>query len=137
VRTDPAAWRPDSVKPEPRDTVVVPDTTAIFPVLTQNESVGGVEVLDLTPGGTVPSISLQAFNYTASGDVLTTNSGNINNTSGSLFLTGTARTVAGILPFLRVTGTYSLIGNVTSRARLQVDGGRLTSTGFRIQATSF
>jgi hypothetical protein len=137
VNTEPSAWRPDRVKPEPTDTVVVPDTTALFPVLNQNEAIGGVEVLDLTPGGTVPTLSLQAFNYTASGDVLTTNSASITNTSGSLVLTGTARTVAGTLPFLRVTGTYSLIGNVTARAPLRVDGGRLTNTGFRIQVTSF
>ena len=137
VNTDAAAWRPDSVKPEPRDTVVVPDTTAIFPVLNQNEAIGGVEVLDITPGGTVPTIALQAFNYDASGDVITTNSASITNTSGTLVLSGIGRTVAGTLPFLRVTGTYSLIGNVTARAPIRVDLGRLTNTGFRIQATSF
>lgn len=130
-------WLPDSVKPEPTDTAVVPDTTGtIFPSLFQNESIGGVEVLDITPGGTVPTVSLTAFNLSASGDILATNSGAINNTSGSLIVSGIARTIAGTMPFLRVTGTYSLIGNVTARAPLRVDLGRLTSTGFRIQAAS-
>ena len=132
-------WLPDSVKPEPTDTAVVADSAAtIFPVLNQNESIAGVEVDDVTPGGTIPSVSLNAFNLTASGDVFTTNSGAISNTSGTLFLTGIARTIKGLnMPFLRFTGTYSLTGNVTSRAPLRVDLGRLTRTGFRIQAQSF
>jgi hypothetical protein len=141
VSTDYAVdgnWSP-AIKPVDQDTAVVTDTipSANFPVLTANENIAGIEVLDLTPGGTVPTIGLNAFNYTASGDVLTTNSGSITNTSGSLFLAGNARTVAGTLPFIRVTGTYSLVGNVTSRARAQVDLGRLTNTAFRFQATSF
>jgi hypothetical protein len=132
-------WLPDSIAPVPQDTAVVPDTTSSvnFPNLTANESVAGLEVLDLTPGGVVPTVSLGAFNLTASGDVLTTNSGAVTNTSGVLELGGTGRVVAGTLPFVRVTGTYSLIGNVTLRAPLRVDLGRLTSTGFRVQATSF
>ena len=134
-----ANWYPDGIKPVATDTAVVPDTvtTSFFPFLFQNESIGGVEVLDVTPGGTVPSIQLQAFNLDASGDVLTTNSASIANTSGTLFLTGIARTVAGTLPFIRVTGTYSLNANVTSRAPIRVDLGRLTNTAFRVQATSF
>jgi hypothetical protein len=141
VSTDYAVdgnWSP-AIKPVDQDTAVVTDTipSANFPVLTANENIAGIEVLDLTPGGTVPTIGLNAFNYTASGDVLTTNSGSITNTSGSLFLAGNARTDARTLPFIRVTGTYSLVGNVTSRARAQVDLGRLTNTAFRFQATSF
>jgi hypothetical protein len=132
-----ANWWPDSIKPVAQDTAVVPDTASIFPVLTQNESIAGVEILDITPGGTVPTLGLGAFNYDASGDVLTTNSGAINNTSGVLILSGIARSVAGTVPFLRVTGTYSLIGNVTGRAPIRVDLGRLTNSTFRIQGTSF
>ena len=133
-----ANWYPDGIKPVDVDTAVVPDTvtTSFFPNLFQNEAIGGVEVLDITPGGTVPSIQLQAFNYTASGDVITTNSASIMNTSGTLFLSGIARTVGGTLPFIRVTGTYSLIANVIARAPIRVDLGRLTSTGFRLQGTS-
>jgi hypothetical protein len=132
-------WLPDSIAPVAQDTAVVPDTTSAtnFPNLNANASIAGLEVLDLTPGGVVPTVSLGAFNLTASGDVLTTNSASVDNTSGVLELSGVGRTVAGTLPFVRVTGTYSLIGNMTIRAPLRVDLGRLTSTGFRVQATSF
>jgi hypothetical protein len=132
-------WLPDSIAPVPEDTAVVTDTASAtnFPTLTANESIAGVEVLDLTPGGVVPSANLAAFDLTATGDVLTTNSGAITNTSGVLDLTGTGRTVAGTIPFFRVTGTYSLIGNVTARALGRVDLGRLRNTGFRIRITSF
>jgi len=140
-----ANWYPDGIKPEPSDTAVVTDSIAgtNFPALNQNESIAGVEVEDLTPGGKIPSVSLQAFNLTASGDVCTNSapcsggtifgSANINSTSGSLILTGIARTVRGVLSRTNVTGTYSLNGNMTVSQRIQVQGGRLTSTGFRIQ----
>jgi hypothetical protein len=80
---------------------------------------------------------LQAFNLTASGDVSTTNSGNVNSSVGSLVLTGIARTVKGILPRINVTGTYSLDGNVTVSQRIQVALGRLTNSTFRIQQVPF
>ena len=132
-------WMPDSIVPVAQDSAIVPDTvtTGNFPTLSANASIGGVDVLDLTPGGTVPVVNLGAFNLDASGDVLTTNSAAITNTSGVLSLTGIARTVAGTLPFVRVTGTYSLDGNITTRAPLRVDLGRLTNTGFRVQTTSY
>jgi len=130
-------WLPDSIKPEPTDTAVVPDTATIFPVLNQNESIGGVEVLDITPGGVIPTLSLGAFNLSASGDILTTSNGNINSSSGSLIMTGIARTVAGTLPRINVTGTYSLNGNVSVSQRIQVQAGRLTATGFRLQQVPF
>ena len=128
-------WWPDGVKPEPTDTAVVPDTTSSvnFPTLAQNESIGGVEVHDLTPGGVVPTVSLGAFNLTASGDVETTNSGSITSSSGQLVLSGIARTVRGLLPRINVIGTYSLTGNITVAQRIQVQAGRLTNTAFRIQ----
>ncbi|HEX6039907.1 MAG TPA: hypothetical protein VFZ20_17775 [Longimicrobium sp.] len=132
-----ANWLPDSIPPQPADTAVVPDTATIFPLLNQNESVGGVEVLDLTPGGTVPAISLGAFNLDASGSVVTTNSGFIDNTAGRLILSGIAQTVEGRLPPVTVTGTYSLSGNVLSRASLRVQSGRLRSTSFRIRTESY
>jgi hypothetical protein len=132
-------WLPDGVKPEPADTAIVADSIAVtnWPVLVQNESVGGVQVLDITPGGSVPTISLGAFDLNASGDVTTTNSGAINNSSGRLFLSGIARTVGGTLPTLRVTGTYSLSANITTRGPLRVDLGRLRNSSFRIRTTSF
>jgi len=130
-------WQPDNVTPEAADSAVIDDVAAtVFPTLTQNELIAGVEVLDITPGGTVPTVSLAAFDLTASGDVSTTNSGAINNTSGRLFLVGTARTVEGLLPALRVLGTYSLTGNITTRAPLRIELGRLRTSGFRIRTTS-
>jgi hypothetical protein len=133
-----ANWWPDSIAPQAQDTAVVPDTTAaIFPLLVQNETVGGVEVLDLTPGGVVPTISLGAFNLDASGSVMTTNSASIDNTVGRLVLTGIAQTVEGTLPNINVTGSYSLSGNILTRASLRVTGGRLRNTSFRIRTASF
>jgi hypothetical protein len=129
-----ANWLPDSIPPQPTDTAVVNDVSAtIFPELNQNESVGGVEVLDITPGGVIPSIDLGAFNLDASGSVITNEQGEITGTVGRLNLTGTAQTVEGLLPRTTVTGTYSLSGNVTSRASTRVQGGRLRTTGFRIR----
>lgn len=140
-----ANWAPDAIKPEASDTAVVADSIAgtNFPALNQNESIGGVEVEDLTPGGTIPSVSLGAFNLTASGDVCT-NSGpcagptvfgnaNINSASGQLILSGIARTVRGVLARINVVGTYSLSGNITVSQRIRVQSGRLRSTGFRIR----
>lgn len=133
-----ANWLPDSIVPQPTDTAVVPDTTAaIFPVLTQNEEVGGLEVLDLTPGGVIPIVDIGVFNLTASGDVLTTNSSAIENDVGRLFLTGIARTAGGNLSTITVTGSYSLSANLNLRANTRVVGGRLRTTGFRIRSQSF
>lgn len=138
-------WAPDAIKPEPTDTAVVADSiaTAVFPVLSANESIGGVEVEDLTAGGTIPMISLGAFNLTASGDVCTNSgpcaggvvfgSANINSTVGQLLLTGTARTIRGLVPRINVLGTYSLSGNLTVSQRIRVQSGRLRNTGFRIR----
>ncbi len=132
-------WAPDNVVPVAQDTAVVPDTTSAsnFPVLNQNTDIAGLEVDDITPGGVVPGVDLAAFDLTATGDVYTSNSASVTNTSGSLVLAGVARTVRGVVPFLRVTGTYSLDGNLAVRAPLRVDAGRLTSTSFRIQSQSF
>jgi len=131
-------WSPDNVVPVAQDTAVVPDTTSAvnFPLLNQNTNIAGVEVDDITPGGVVPHVDVGAFNLTASGSVFTTNSASITNTSGSLVLTGIAQTVRGNVPFVRVSGTYSLDGNLLARAPIRVDGGRLTSNAFRIQALS-
>jgi hypothetical protein len=82
-------------------------------------------------------VSLGAFDLNASGDVTTTNSGAINNSSGRLFLSGISRTVGGTLPTIRVTGTYSLSANITTKAPLRVDLGRLRNSLFRIRTTGF
>jgi hypothetical protein len=130
-----ANWLPDSIVPQPTDTAVVNDVSATtFPVLNQNESVGGVEVLDITPGGgVIPEIDLGAFNLEASGSVLTSNEGEITSTVGRLFLTGIGQTVEGQLPRMTVTGTYALSGNVTTRASTRVQSGRLRNQSFRLR----
>jgi hypothetical protein len=123
-------WSPAAV-PMSLDSVTVPLVAPVDPVLAANVSVQGVTVED---GAT---ISLNAFDLTASGNVFAGLTGGITNTTGRLVLAGTARTVQGRLPRLRVTGTYSLTGNVTARAPLQVESGRLTNAAFRVQMESF
>jgi len=135
----PGNWRPAAtlnpdaagefnVVPEAQDTAVIPAAVAIsnFPVLVENESIGGVEVFQ-------GSIALNAFNLTATGSVLTETPGQITSSSGQLVLAGIAQTVRGILPRLLVTGTYSLDGNITVMQRIRVQGGRLRNQTFRIR----
>lgn len=133
-------WLPDSIVPQPTDTAEVPDTTAtIFPVLNQPESVGGLEVLDLTSGGVIPVVGLQAFNLSVGGDAITTNQSSIGSTVGRLVLEGNALgtgNLQGTLPVTTVTGRYQLTGNVTSRATLRIVGDRLRNTSFRIRTSS-
>lgn len=120
-------WSPAAV-PMPLDSVVVPAAAPLFPVLVQNVSIGGVTVENAA------TISLTNFDLTASGDVTAgTSSGGITNTTGRLFLSGTARSVAGRVPVLRVTGTYTMTTNVTARGPLQIDAGRLTVSAVRLQ----
>ncbi|HEU0054771.1 MAG TPA: hypothetical protein VFQ39_16405 [Longimicrobium sp.] len=122
-------WSPAAV-PMALDSVLIPAAAPLFPSLAANVQIGGVTVEN------VATIALNAFDMTASANVATGTSGGITNTSGRLFLAGTAKTVEGRLPPLRVTGTYSLTANVTARAAIQVDAGRLTVSGVRLQADS-
>jgi hypothetical protein len=124
-----ANWSPAAV-PMSRDSVYVPVAAPLYPVIAANVSIGGATVEN---GAT---ISLGAFDMTASANVTTGLTGGITNTSGRLFLSGVASTVEGKLPPLRVTGTYSLTNNVNARAAIQVDAGRLTVSGVRLQADS-
>jgi hypothetical protein len=142
VSTDwnhPGNWRPAAtlnpdaagefnVVPEAQDTAVIPAAVAIsnFPVLVENENIGGVEVFQ-------GSIALNAFNLTATGSVLTESPGQITSTVGRLVLGGIAQTVRGNVPRLLVTGTYSLDGNLTVMQQIRVQSGRLRSQGFRIR----
>jgi hypothetical protein len=124
-------WENDVV-PVAADSIVIPNPSTNYPVLTANASVAGVQVAE---GAT---ISLQAFDLTASRNVVSSTAGGtgITSTTGRLFLTGTAGTVSGRLPRLRVTGTYSLTANISTVAPLQVDAGRLTSAGYRVESIS-
>ncbi|MDB4952042.1 MAG: VcbS [Gemmatimonadetes bacterium] len=122
-------WSPAAV-PMSLDSVLVPVAAPLFPAIAANVQIGGVTVENAA------TISLNAFDMTASANVTAGATGGITNTSGRLFLAGTAKTVEGKLPVLRVTGTYSLTANVTSRAPIQVDAGRLTVSALRLQADS-
>jgi hypothetical protein len=116
------------VAPGVQDTVVIPTAVPRYPVLIQNISIGGVTVQD---GAT---LDLGAFDLTVSGNVEAGVTGGIVSTAGRLILAGTARTVQGRLPRMRVTGTYSLTGDVTAKSPVVVAMGRLRDSGWRIDA---
>lgn len=122
-------WSPAAV-PMSLDSVVVPLGTPQYPLLAANVQIGGVTVAD---GAT---LGVGAFDLTASANVAAGTTGGITNTTGRLVLAGTAATVQGRVPRVRVTGTYSMTGNVTAKATFQVDAGRLTDGLFRLQVDS-
>lgn len=126
----PGNWFPAAV-PMALDSVWIPVPPANDPVLSSNVQVAGVKVDD----GAV--LDLGAFDLTATADVATGLTGGFASTVGRLVLTGTAETVEGRLPRVLVTGTYSLSANITTRATLRVQGGRLRTAGFRIRTESF
>jgi hypothetical protein len=121
-----ANWSPAAV-PMALDSVVVPVAAPLYPALTSSVQIGGVNVDD---GAT---LSLGAFDMTASANVTAGLTGGILNSTGRLFLAGNTRVVAGRLPVLRVTGRYSLSANVNARGPLQVDAGQLTVSALRLQ----
>ncbi len=108
-----------------------PSGGAFFPALAQNVSILGVDVEN---GATV---AIGAFNLTAGGNVATGTSGGITNSSGSLYLTGVAKTVHGVLPRTRVLGTYTTTGNITARAPFRVESGRLRNASYRVRGISY
>jgi hypothetical protein len=112
--------------PGTRDTVVIPTGRTNYPRLDRNVAIAGIQVQN---GAT---LNIGAFDLTASGDVITASTGQITSTTGRLVLAGSNRVVAGTLPPLRVTGTYSLAGNVTTRGRLRSELGLLRNGGFRL-----
>jgi hypothetical protein len=124
-------WLPAAV-PMHLDSVTVPAAPAggVFPLLAGNVFVAGVTVENAA------TISIGAFDLTASGNVATGTSGAIGGSTGRVVLTGIARTVQGTLPRVRVLGTYSLDGNLTVRAPLRVESGRLRNASYRIRAVS-
>jgi hypothetical protein len=116
------------VSPVMQDSVTIPGSLGFYPVLSANSAASLITMADAT------TISLGAFDLTSYGNVTSATTGGITNTSGRLFLSGTASTVTGKVPVIRVTGTYSLTGNVNARAPIQVDAGRLTVSALRLQA---
>jgi hypothetical protein len=125
----PANWD-RGVDPVAQDSVVVPVVaSAVYPVLVENESIGGITVADGA------RITLGAFNLTASENVTSAPvTGGIVGSAGRVNLTGTAKTVSGIFPRVTVTGSYSLTGNMEATAPLRIESGRLRSTQFRIRS---
>jgi hypothetical protein len=120
-----------NVAPVPEDSATVPVlASAIYPALTANQGIGAITVADGA------QVSLGAFDLTASQDAIAGLTGGITATTGRVFLTGFSKTTAGLLPRLRVSGTYSVAGNVNSTASLRVEGGRLRNTSFRIRVIS-
>lgn len=124
-------WDRNAV-PGAADTAYVPvldqvaNPALVYPVLSQDASVGPLTVAD---GATV---QLSSFTLTATDNVSSAaTTGGIQNTTGRLVLSGTTRTLSGIIPAFRVTGTYAFAGNVTARAPGDVNMGRLTNAGFR------
>ncbi|HVG43571.1 MAG TPA: hypothetical protein VM890_02540 [Longimicrobium sp.] len=123
-------WNPQAV-PGTLDSVYIPVAAPLDPVLAANVTIMGVTVED------VATIGLNAFDLTANASVTAGLTGGITNTTGRLILGGTAMTVQGRLPRLRVTGTYSLTGNVNARAPIEVSAGRLTNGTYRLQADGY
>jgi hypothetical protein len=125
-------WTPAAF-PVSIDTLLIPLVAPLDPVLTLNVTASSITVED----GAIFNIG--PFDLTSSGNVYAGIAGGqgIVNSTGRLILTGTAKTVQGRLPRVRVTGTYSMTGNVTMRAPLEISAGRLTNASFRMQVESF
>lgn len=112
--------------PMARDTAVIPSGPAQFPALTAAVQVGGLSV------ESGASVRLAAFDLTVSGDVSTGTVGGITASTGRVVLTGTAATVSGVLPQVRVRGRYALNGNLQVRAPLTSDLGTIRNQGFNL-----
>ena len=127
----PANWD-RGVAPVPEDSATVPVlASAIYPALTANQGIGRVQVADGA------SLNVGAFDLTASKDVLAGLSGGITATTGRVLMTGVGGFgTSGVLPRMRVSGTYNLVGNVNATASLRVESGRIRSTSFRIRVVS-
>jgi hypothetical protein len=116
--------------PASRDTVLVPSGLTTYPVIHANATVGGVQVQD---GGW---LDVQDFYLTVTGDVNTGQTGRISlpaGRPGRLILAGTSGRVAGTLPPIRVTGSYSMTGNVTTIAPFQGRLGKLRNARWRLR----
>jgi hypothetical protein len=124
-------WAPAAF-PVEIDTLLIPLVAPLDPVLTLNVMASSITVED----GAI--LNINAFDLTSTGDVHTgiASGQGIVNSSGRLILAGSAKTVQGRLPRTRVTGTYSVTGNVTTRAPLEIFAGRLTNSTYRVQVES-
>ena len=125
-------WSPAAF-PVDIDTLLIPLVAPLDPVLTSNVTASSITVEDGA------RIDISAFDLTSTGNVYAgiASGQGIVNSSGRLILAGVAKTVQGRLPRVRVTGTYSLTGNITMRAPLEISAGRLTNATYRVQVESF
>jgi hypothetical protein len=119
--------------PGSQDTAYIPAGRPFYPVTTMSGTVGG---LILDNGAT---IDLGPYDLTLNSLAWAGTTGGISSTTGRLILAGTipGATLKGNLPRMQVTGSYSLAGPVVSRARVEVQGGRLRTQGHRLQTTSY
>jgi hypothetical protein len=84
------------------------------------------------------TLSLGTFDLTANDNVATglaLGSG-ILSTTGRLLLAGNPSTVHGRIPTFRVSGEYTLDGDVTAVASGHVDLGKLVSPNFNLKVVS-
>ena len=113
--------------PATADSAVIPTGKPLYPTLTANVNVAGI---DVASGATV---NLSTFDLTLTRDALTSGTtagdGAISGTTGLLVLSGTG-SVKGTIGLMKVTGTYALSGDVLSTAPAWVLGGLLSSAGY-------
>ena len=119
------------VAPLAPDSATIPVVgSAIYPVFTAPQAIGRIEVADGA------NVNIGANDLTASQDVLAGLNGGITGSSGRVIRTGLSKTTQGVLPRMRVNGTYNLSANLNTTAVLRVESGRLRSTSFRIRVVS-
>ena len=121
------------VAPVAEDSATVPVVgSAIYPVLVANQAIGSITVAD---GAT---LNLGAFDLTASEDAISGLSGGIFSSPGRLILTGSTppNNTEGVMPRMRVNGSYIMTGNINAVAPFRVEGGRMRSTSFRLRVIS-
>lgn len=104
--------------PAPVDSAVIASVPN-QPALSAAVAIGGLEVQNAA------TVSLGAFDLTATANVATAGTGAINATTGRLVLSGTG-TIAGTLPRIFITGAYSVAGTVNATAPAEVENGSLT-----------
>lgn len=129
--SDGANWD-GGYAPAAVDSVLVPTGVPNFPALTAAAMIGGVTVAD---GAT---LSLGSFDLAASADVATgyTVGSGILATTGAVELAGTGGTVLGRLPSTRVTGTYTLGGELRIVAPGRITRGELRNGGHLLRGAS-
>jgi hypothetical protein len=126
-----ANWNP-AAPPGAQDTAYFPAGRPFYVVMTASGPVGG---LILDNGAT---LDMGPWDLTVNSLAWAGTTGGITSTTGRLILAGTGTpSIKGNLPRMQVTGTYTLAGPVISRARIEMDGGRLRTVGHRLQTTSY